>query len=299
MTTVLLCNKRIYTDSRNYQGTDEYHALNKVTVLADPVGLVSEDHDVDDFVVGYVHAGANHCAAGFLKMMLYMNKARPFQQLDIDLALMFYDNAARAGLHVDDTRFEIILLGNKANYSFHFEPKTPIFRIFPHDGIVGMGTGGKHAMQAVHEGYDPVRAMYHALYRDRFSGGMIDVWELTPDGYACGIPSLTRIGIAKPHKGAELGMVLSDPNAYYPLDMVINTDREFQSSMRRLDREIGEIDEEIDLVHRLRSQVKPIPSTKIQRAPRTQIGLDIPVKVGGKSKNVGKQPTPPTTRKKR
>lgn len=209
MTVILWHKNRLYADSAVIKGTERYQSLTKIHALRTPLQITSDDPAHCDTILGWVASGAIEAARGFMAMLA----ARP----KLNMAVMIYDMIGKHNLITQENYFEVILIGTKANYSIAPEMDKCEVKIYRHDQCWGMGTGGPIAVDYVmDDGFTPIRAMYGALYRDRLSGGMIDVWELTTGKK----PVFQRIGLCNELPYDDILAVLTKPTVTYPLDLI-------------------------------------------------------------------------------
>lgn len=209
MTTIVWRNHRVYSDSAVIKGTERYQSLTKIHQLRNPLKMTSDVPEHRDTILGWVACGAMDAAAGFVGMLI----AKP----KLSFVVTIYEMIGKQNLITLENYFEVILIGTKANYAIAPSPDSCEVKIYRHDQCFGLGTGGKIAADLIMDGgYQPIRAMYGAMYQDRLSGGMVDVWELTKGKN----PVFKRIGLCNEVPYENIPDILTKPTKPYPLDLV-------------------------------------------------------------------------------
>lgn len=217
MTTIFWSKNRIYADSSILKGEEGFQSLTKIKKFPQPVPFVSYKFDVDDVVHGWFCTGAIEPAKELATAI------SQFGCVDIHFAC--YDMADGLKMLNFENHFELILIGEKFNYSIiPGDKERPAVTKYDHkDGFV-VGSGSPHLRRILankKQGRtDPIRLMYSIYCMDKTSGGLIDVWELKH--HREGGATFQRIGICQGLEGRNPAELVADLSKPYPFDWKLN-----------------------------------------------------------------------------
>lgn len=217
MTTIFWHKNKIFADSSIVKGEEGFQSLTKIKKFKEPVPFTSRMFDVDDVVHGWFCTGAIEAAK---KLALAIGH---FGCVDIHFAC--YDMAGGLNLFNFENHFELILIGEKSNYSIiPSESERPMLTKYDHkDGFV-VGSGTPHLRRILANKpigrIDPIRLMYSIYCMDKSSGGLIDVWELKH--HKEGGATFQRIGICDGLGDRNPTDLVSDLTKPYPYDWKLN-----------------------------------------------------------------------------
>lgn len=177
MTTILIINNCVYSDSNNIDEHGSYISPTKIKKFKEPVPLstlFSIPPDLEDMLYGCVSTGsitASNAMIAYLES--YKESADVFKT---------YESIHDLGLINNTNLFKAYFIGVKFNYTFYVQPEGIVFDKVSKETNISDGSGG--AEVKMHYGFDadPIRAMYRTLYGDQNSDGFVDCWELTKVG---------------------------------------------------------------------------------------------------------------------
>jgi hypothetical protein len=173
MTTVVWHKRKLYADSRYTNNGEKFDSLTKVTQFATNYRIFSEEHKVEDKLLGFFCTGSQTAAKGVVEKMIQLYGG------DIDLTLSAIKAAWAMNLFTRENHTEVLLVGNKHIYSLLAGIGERVdFRKYDLDGTFHLGSGGDYAATLMmREDVVPLRAMHATLYKDDYSGGLLEVWQ--------------------------------------------------------------------------------------------------------------------------
>jgi hypothetical protein len=209
----------VYADTRMVKGDEVFSSMTKIHGLKKPIDFISEKREITDRIFGWYCSGAVICGQALFE---YLENGSP----NVDLALQALIMAERFNLANYDNFFELILIGEKANYSVGWQPGGHRLEVYEHDRPFVLGSGKNILLDLLETTPDihPLRAMYATFYRDRMSGGMVEVWHLEPKSEHSDT-RFYRLGIGEERTDEEIAPLLLDLTAPMPLDFIKPTDR--------------------------------------------------------------------------
>lgn len=217
----------IYCDSQLVKGTESFSVNDKVKLLATPKrisGVVKigsakgvKRQKINDRIHGYLITGSNPHGERLVHLL--------FEEYAGDMALIGLNCklASMMELYNDENYFEVILIGEKNNYSIDPERKDAVLHIFDPSESWGAGIGlqtAKVLIKTTGETFDPIRVMY-AIEKEmpKFVKGPYYVWGFKTIN---GKKTFVQQGSARAIEGRDPLKLTHDLNKPYPLDWVLN-----------------------------------------------------------------------------
>lgn len=200
MTCIVWHKNKLYADSAIHKDGETLYSLSKIQQILVPFRINSEKEGFvfDDIVHGWSGTGA------FMPMVKFvesLERDAKSEDANSGLTISFYDMAAEADLVVSmGNLFDILLIGEKANHSFRFEPEGFAYKRYEKNEIVCMGGGAQLCLNNIKKAptdakVDVIRAMFETFYHDLNSGGFIDIWEMIDEHETDKKPVFRRYGL--------------------------------------------------------------------------------------------------------
>jgi hypothetical protein len=235
MSTVLITGSEIYTDTQHFAGdsNEKFSSMTKVKTLREPILVrwepikdekIDEDANCEAFmdrIHGWTGTGNTKIALLFFDRLEAL-KTEAFVKVDamkpdpekgevagdlippeayaasLNLLQIVYQGVVDLGFVIGQSYANIILIGEKACYTFQIFGDGCTVGIVRRDNPAAYGTGGTYASKMLFVTGDPIKAMWAAMWHDdKQTGGMIDIWSLPtekdPRLYRAGACNMRRL----------------------------------------------------------------------------------------------------------
>jgi hypothetical protein len=189
MTCIVWTKNKLYADSHIYKDGEVLQSLCKIQQILKPIRIKSEKEGFifDDIVHGWTGSGAFMPMVKFVESLERDAASMEKHPEDTDssgVTMAFYKLATHHDLVVAmGNIFSILMVGEKDNHCFSFEPEGFTYKKYAKTETVCMGGGRELVLNYMKsqesENPDVLRAMFQTFYQDHASGGFIDCWEMT------------------------------------------------------------------------------------------------------------------------
>lgn len=235
MTLIVNAGRRYYSDSKVMTDGHFYYSLDKINGFRRPFEIICKKRKIKDTVYGYSYTGAKDQVVAFLKVLR--------DEGSVEMVELMYGIVDKCKMINDANHFEVILIGEKKDYSFNVGLNSEFVREYPRtkDGVINwtMGSGASflRGLNDKYEALDPVRGMQATYTLDGGCGGMTDVWEMfeKPFPHFRRIGIHNRINIDNSEHFADI-VTKSNMSLPIPMDLIVNPEIEVKRPKKQLSK---------------------------------------------------------------